>query len=39
MTAEVQVRHHLGYPLGATDRHDLALLGERFGVTLAPGIR
>jgi lincosamide nucleotidyltransferase A/C/D/E len=39
VTAEVQVRHHLGYPLGATDRHDLALLGERFGLALPPGIR
>ena len=39
VTAELQVRHHLGYPLGATDRHDLGLLGERFGVALPPGTR
>ena len=39
VTAAIQIRHHLGYPLGATDRHDLALLGERFGVALPPGTR
>jgi lincosamide nucleotidyltransferase A/C/D/E len=39
VTAELQVRHHLGYPLGPSDRHDLALLGERFGVALPPGTR
>jgi lincosamide nucleotidyltransferase A/C/D/E len=36
LTPELQVRHHLGYPLGATDRHDLALLAERFGVAVPP---
>jgi lincosamide nucleotidyltransferase A/C/D/E len=38
VTAELQIRHHLGYPLGDGDRHDLALLGERFGVAVPPGI-
>jgi lincosamide nucleotidyltransferase A/C/D/E len=36
LTAELQVRHHLGYPLGASDRHGLALLAERFGVAVPP---
>jgi hypothetical protein len=31
LTPELQVRNHLGYPLDATDRHDLVLLTERFG--------
>jgi lincosamide nucleotidyltransferase A/C/D/E len=39
VTAGLQVRHHVGYPPGATDRHDLAQLGERFGVALPPGAR
>jgi lincosamide nucleotidyltransferase A/C/D/E len=39
LTPELQVRNHLGYPLAATDRHDLARLGERFGVPVPPGIR
>jgi lincosamide nucleotidyltransferase A/C/D/E len=39
LTPQLQVRHHLGYPLGATDRHDLGLLAERFGVAVPPGIR
>jgi hypothetical protein len=38
LTPQLQVRHHLGYPLGATDRHDLGLLAERFGVAVPPGI-
>jgi lincosamide nucleotidyltransferase A/C/D/E len=37
LTPELQVRHHLGYPMGATDRHDLALLAGRFGVAGRPG--
>ena len=32
LTAEVQVLCHAGYELDETDRHDLALLRERFGV-------
>jgi lincosamide nucleotidyltransferase A/C/D/E len=39
LTPQLQVRHHLGYPLGATDRHDLGLLAERFGVAVPPGIQ
>jgi lincosamide nucleotidyltransferase A/C/D/E len=35
-SARLQVRHHLGYPLTATDRHDLGLLAERFGVAVPP---
>jgi hypothetical protein len=38
LTPQLQVRHHLGYPMGATDRHDLGLLAERFGVAVPPGI-
>jgi lincosamide nucleotidyltransferase A/C/D/E len=38
LTPELQVRHHLGYPLGATDRHDLALLAGAFGVAVPPGV-
>jgi hypothetical protein len=32
-TPTLEVRHRLGYPLSATDRHDLALLARRFGCT------
>ena len=39
LTAELQVRHHLGYPLGASDRHDLRLLAERFGVAVPPAVQ
>ncbi len=39
LTPQLQVRHHLGYPLDATDRHDLGLLAERFGVAVPPGIQ
>jgi lincosamide nucleotidyltransferase A/C/D/E len=38
LTPHLQVRHHLGYPLGATDRHDLVLLAGRFGVAVPPGV-
>jgi hypothetical protein len=34
LTLHLQVQHHLGYPLGVTDRHDLALLAGRFGVAV-----
>jgi lincosamide nucleotidyltransferase A/C/D/E len=34
----LEVRHRLGYPLTATDRHDLALLARRFGVAVPPGV-
>ena len=33
LTAEVQVLCHAGYELAETDRHDLALLRERFGIS------
>jgi lincosamide nucleotidyltransferase A/C/D/E len=39
LTPQLQVRHHLGYPLDATDRDDLALLAERFGVAVPPVIQ
>jgi lincosamide nucleotidyltransferase A/C/D/E len=39
LTPQLQVRHHLGYPLGATDRHDLELLAERFAVAVPPTIQ
>jgi len=38
LTAELQLRHHLGYPLGDTDRHDLRLLAEHFGLAPPPGV-
>jgi lincosamide nucleotidyltransferase A/C/D/E len=37
-SAPLQVRHHLGYPLTGTDRHDLRLLAERFGVAVPPTV-
>jgi lincosamide nucleotidyltransferase A/C/D/E len=39
LTPQLQVRHHLGYPLGASDRHDLRLLAERFGVAVPPAVQ
>lgn len=39
LTPQLQVRHHLGYPLGPTDRHDLTLLAERFDVAVPPTIQ
>jgi lincosamide nucleotidyltransferase A/C/D/E len=36
ISAELQVRHHLGYELDTADRRDLGLLAERFGVALPP---
>jgi len=38
INANLQVRHHLGYPLTGTDRHDLRLLAERFGVAVPPTV-
>lgn len=38
LTPELQLRHHLGYPLGDTDRHDLQLLAQQFGVALPPDV-
>jgi lincosamide nucleotidyltransferase A/C/D/E len=37
-TPTLEVRHRLGYPLTAADRHDLALLGRRFGVAVPPSV-
>ena len=37
-TPTLEVRHRLGYPLTATDRHDLALLARRFGVAVPPTV-
>jgi lincosamide nucleotidyltransferase A/C/D/E len=39
VTPQLQVRHHLGYPLAVSDRHDLRLLAERFGVPVPPVIQ
>ncbi len=36
VTAELQLRHHLGYPWNAKDVHDMSLLMERFGLGLPP---
>jgi lincosamide nucleotidyltransferase A/C/D/E len=36
LSAELQLRHHLGYELDADDRRDLALLADRFGIPLPP---
>ena len=33
---ELQLAHHLGYPLDEDDRHDLALLANRFNLPLPP---
>jgi lincosamide nucleotidyltransferase A/C/D/E len=39
VTPQLQVRHHLGSPLRATDRHDLGLLAARFAVAVPPTIQ
>jgi hypothetical protein len=36
ITPELQLAHHLGYPLDEDDRHDLALLANRFNLPLPP---
>jgi lincosamide nucleotidyltransferase A/C/D/E len=38
ITPELQLRHHLGYPLKHRDRHDLRLLARRFPLPLPPHI-
>jgi lincosamide nucleotidyltransferase A/C/D/E len=38
VSARLQLRHHLGYPLDDRDRHDLRLLAERFRLGLPPGL-
>ena len=37
LTAEVQIECHTGYEPTETDRHDVALLAERFGLPLPRG--
>jgi lincosamide nucleotidyltransferase A/C/D/E len=37
LTPALQLRHHLGYPPGHDDRHDLRLLVRRYGLALPPG--
>ncbi len=37
LTADLQPRHHLGYPPDEADRHDVRLLARHFGVPLPPG--
>jgi lincosamide nucleotidyltransferase A/C/D/E len=39
LTAEAQVACHRGYGPGEDDRHDMALLGERFHLSLPPPYR
>jgi lincosamide nucleotidyltransferase A/C/D/E len=36
LTAELQVRHHLGYELDSQDWQDMRLLAEEFGVAIPP---
>ena len=38
VSAELQLRHRLGYPWRDADQHDLRLLRERFGLALPPGV-
>jgi lincosamide nucleotidyltransferase A/C/D/E len=38
LTPGLQLRHHLGYPLGDADRHDLRLLAQHFGLAPPPGV-
>jgi lincosamide nucleotidyltransferase A/C/D/E len=39
LTPEVQLLCHLGYEIAETDRHDVNLLCERFGLELPPAYR
>jgi hypothetical protein len=36
LTAELQLRHHLGYAWDDNDAHDVQLLAERCGVPVPP---
>lgn len=38
LTPQLQLRHHLGYPLDQDDRHDLRQLNQCFGLELPPGM-
>lgn len=37
LTADLQLRHHLGYPPADADRHDVRLLARHFGLPTPPG--
>jgi lincosamide nucleotidyltransferase A/C/D/E len=37
ISAELQLRHHLGYDWNERDRRDMGLLAQRFGLSLPPG--
>ena len=37
LSPQLQLRHHLGYSLGDSDRHDLKLLSKHFEIDLPPG--
>jgi lincosamide nucleotidyltransferase A/C/D/E len=36
LTPDLQLRHHLGYPLDQSDRHDLEALASRYDLPLPP---
>jgi lincosamide nucleotidyltransferase A/C/D/E len=36
LTPDLQLRHHLGYPLDQSDRHDLEVLASRHDLALPP---
>jgi lincosamide nucleotidyltransferase A/C/D/E len=38
LTPELQLRHHLGYPLDDEDRHDLRILATHFRLAVPPGL-
>jgi lincosamide nucleotidyltransferase A/C/D/E len=38
LTAELQLRRHLGYPLGDDDRHDLLILARHYHLATPPGL-
>lgn len=38
LTAELQVRHHLGYEWDSQDQYDMRLLAEQFGVAMPPTV-
>lgn len=38
LTPELQLRHHLGYPLDDDDRHDLRILATYYGLAVPPSL-
>jgi lincosamide nucleotidyltransferase A/C/D/E len=38
LTPELQLRHHLGYPLDDGDRHDLGILAMHYDLAIPPGL-